>query len=80
MIDSEKGLKILSKLPKDRILTETDGPYIKIGRRPAEPSDVQLVLAAIARAWDTPVADIESQVQQNFLSIPGRTLQDVGFD
>ncbi len=73
MVDSQKGSEIISRLPKDRVLTETDGPYVKIGKRPAEPSDVQIVLTALAKLWGVTVEEAETQVQDNFVRACGGT-------
>jgi TatD DNase family protein len=66
MIGSQSGRDVISRLPKDRVLTETDGPYVRLGRRPAEPSDMRMVVAALASFWSVSVKDAEAQVCQNF--------------
>jgi TatD DNase family protein len=40
MIRSQSGQRLLREIPGDRILTETDGPFVKVGSGPARPSDV----------------------------------------
>lgn len=66
MVKSHKGMTILSKLPRDRVLTETDGPYVKVGRRPAEPSDVRSVLDYLADFWRMSHTDTEATIVENF--------------
>lgn len=66
MTRSQKGKSIISKLPKDRVLTETDGPYVKIGNRLAEPADVRGVVSFLADAWEVSEEDVELQVSENF--------------
>lgn len=73
MVGTKKGSEIVSRLPKDKVLTETDGPYIKIGKRPAEPSDVRIVLSALAASWSVSLDEAESQVRQNFIKACGNT-------
>ena len=41
MIRSDKGQRIIARIPRDRVLTETDGPYVKIGF--AQPNRVMLL-------------------------------------
>ena len=60
------GGGLLSKIPKDRMLTETDGPYVRVCGRPAEPRDVQCVLTHLARLWSMTEEEVESQVYVNF--------------
>src|SRR5207247_6184998 len=37
MVVSNNGRRILSVVPRDRVLTETDGPFVKVERRSAVP-------------------------------------------
>ena len=40
MVVKPSSRALLAALPLERILTETDGPFTSVGRRPARPSDV----------------------------------------
>jgi TatD DNase family protein len=66
MIRSTKGKGIIERLPKDRVLTETDGPFIKIQGRSAKPVDVNSVLAYLADVWCSSVEKVAMQVESNF--------------
>ena len=54
MIRTKSGVATVMRLPQDRVLTETDGPHIKIGNRPAEPTDVREILSFLSLAWGMP--------------------------
>ena len=41
MTRSDRGRSLVSDLPIDRILTETDGPFTQVDGRPSEPADVK---------------------------------------
>jgi len=45
MIASANGQKIISRLPKNRVLTETDGPFTKHQGRESTPDAVEHVEA-----------------------------------
>jgi len=49
MTVSDNGKRIIARLPKDRILLETDGPFVKIGDRQSTPLDVKETLFDILR-------------------------------
>ena len=66
MIISEKGKKIVARIPADRLLTETDGPYVKIGRVPAKPWDVTLVENYLSRIWAIQPEEARSRIWRNF--------------
>ena len=69
MIRSDKGQRILGRIPRDRVMTETDGPYVKLGSRPAEPRDVAEVIAFLARVWGLSVEDASARVLDNYRQI-----------
>jgi TatD DNase family protein len=66
MIRTQRWQKWASALPPERVLTETDGPYAKIGRTPAQPSDVASVVDWLGTSWSRSPADTEQIVQANF--------------
>jgi TatD DNase family protein len=43
MLKSKKGKEIISNIPMERILIETDGPYGKINNRHIVPKDLPLI-------------------------------------
>lgn len=48
MLLNERGLDLVRAIPTDRLLTETDGPFVKHGDRPVRPPDVWVTVEAIA--------------------------------
>ena len=50
MMRSERHRELVARLPLDRLLTETDGPFTKTGDRPAHPRDVSAVLLLLEKA------------------------------
>lgn len=69
MMRSEKGRRIVARVPPERILTETDGPYVKIGERPAQPGHVSLVENELARMWDVSPGEVRSRIWSNFRQV-----------
>jgi TatD DNase family protein len=49
MIWTERGRELIGILPRERILTETDGPFTRIEGRPSEPPDVVAAATALAK-------------------------------
>src|SRR5438132_405402 len=64
-----QGQKVIGRLPKSRMLVETDGPYVKIGDRPATPIDVDLVYQYLSVRWSQPIPQVVEQVYSNFLTL-----------
>jgi len=71
MIKSKNGQKIIERIPIDRILTESDGPYVTIKGKPAEPKDVRLVIEHLKSIWNKTFDEIDQIVQRNFRTIIG---------
>ncbi len=51
MLGSKAGTAIISVLPRDRVLTETDGPFLKVSGRAAVPGDVMSCFPRLAGLW-----------------------------
>jgi TatD DNase family protein len=77
MFVSEQGRKLIARIPRDRILTESDGPFVAVSGRPAEPADVVLVGRYLAAEWSVDERAVQAQIIANFKALRG-TLRDEG--
>ncbi len=66
MIRSKSGQQLIARMPRELVLTESDGPFVKHGNRPSEPKDVELVLHHLAQAWECSVDEASESVFANF--------------
>ena len=66
MLLGDRGRDLLITLPKNRILTETDGPFTQIGNRPVSPVDVRNTVKSIAVLSGMSNQQAALQIQQNF--------------
>lgn len=75
MLRTGKGRALAAAMPRDRILTETDGPFTRSGKRPLTPADVQLAAAELAKVWSITEAEAVTQIKRNLrellLRVPG---------
>jgi TatD DNase family protein len=65
MLRNDKHRTLLAYLPLDRVLTETDGPFVKIDGRDARPSDVSETIKAIAEARSMPAPEVSEVILLN---------------
>lgn len=65
MTRSAKGRSLIGRLPVDRVLCETDGPYCRTGSRAARPADVAVVARSLADAWSCSHDDAAVAVAAN---------------
>lgn len=70
-VTAKRAGEILNVLGPERVLTESDGPFIKVGNRDAEPWDVSYVLDKLAKFWGGSPVDARSQVYRNFAQLLG---------
>lgn len=73
MVMSSVGRDLVRLMPRDRLLTESDGPFVEVASRPATPCDMGFVEAAIAEVWgDCSAAAVRTTVQSNLRSLVSR--------
>jgi len=73
MLASEKGCGLAREMPRDRILTETDGPLGSSQGNPLMPWAVADALQRLAVIWAMPPKDAESLIAGNCRRLLGRT-------
>jgi TatD DNase family protein len=54
-------------MPRERVLTETDGPFQTMQGRPAMPGDVRQTILALADFWRCPEKETRQTVAKNFV-------------
>lgn len=69
MIRSKRSLEMIEYMPKDRILTESDGPFAQIGGKSVMPWDVQKVIPVLGNLWAMENKEAEEQIYYNFRKI-----------
>ena len=65
MLRSPTGRAIAKCVPMDRILTETDGPFTKIDKRPSRPADIEITLGNLAKARGIDIEAVRQTVAAN---------------
>lgn len=64
---SESFTRMLETLPRDRVLLETDCPYLGPDRtRPNEPATIRGTAEYAAELWRCPPAEVEARLAENF--------------
>lgn len=66
MSKSENGRRILAELPSSRIITETDGPFMKCCSKGAFGTHV---IAELSRIWNQSTYEVSSKLYENFRSL-----------
>jgi TatD DNase family protein len=66
MTSTVKWNDLIKHIPQTSILTETDGPFVKINRQPAMPSNVEIVLIWLAEKWGISLDEVAQRIDDNF--------------
>ncbi|MCG4274510.1 Qat anti-phage system TatD family nuclease QatD [Acetobacter senegalensis] len=65
MLAGAKGQALAKKIPRDRILTETDGPFIQINGQAAWPWDADRAAESLSKIWSQPIEATQNQLLSN---------------
>ena len=69
MLDKERHAAMVQTIPLDRILTETDGPFTRTGKRPSQPVDVAIVVEALSRLRGIQAAEMADVIRGNLRTL-----------
>ena len=69
MLRTIKGKNLIQMLPRSRVLSESDGPFARVGRNPTAPMDVASVIDYLASAWNVSHDCARSIVWRNSVSM-----------
>ena len=65
MLAGVKGRSLLARMPFDRVLPETDGPFATANGKPLKPWDAWAICSTVADVWQMPVDEVQAQMQSN---------------
>ena len=63
MFRSEKSINLIKLIYKERILTETDGPFVQISNNYIYPSDVNKTITQLTELWKFSINDSRIQLK-----------------
>ena len=66
MLRSQKGRTLTSRMPPQRVLTETDGPFGSVGGKPLEPGECANAITELTKLWDLDEAATGKRVVSSF--------------
>lgn len=73
MLNSKKGRDLVVKMPRERVLTESDGPFALVRGRRASPNDVALALPVLAEIWGESLREVEERIRMNLQALEANT-------
>ncbi|MEO2218736.1 Qat anti-phage system TatD family nuclease QatD [Chromobacterium vaccinii] len=65
MLRGQKGRELVSRMPRDRVLTESDGPFAQVDGRSIWPWEAGNAMAELDRIWNQSPSEVERQLLGN---------------
>ncbi len=75
MLATPAGRRLVSAMPIDRVLTETDAPFAQAAGKPLMPWDVVDAEAALAGLWSLTQEETRHRLRQNLLALAKRATE-----
>jgi TatD DNase family protein len=72
MMRSPTGLRVLAAVPPERILVESDGPYVKVSGRRVGPEDVSGVVSLLGERWGMTSAEAGLRIAETLETLQSR--------
>ena len=69
MLASDNGKKLALQMPKDRVLTESDGPFAQLNGKAISPWQVEGAVKGLAEMWSVSSAEAEKTIHDNLQRI-----------
>jgi TatD DNase family protein len=69
MLAGAKGRALVAAMPRDRVLLETDGPFVQLRRAALQPWDVGLACRSLSDVWSIDYAEVERIIRNNESSL-----------
>ena len=63
--NSAAGKALAKRLPKDKVVPESDGPFAQLDGRSVMPWDFEITVNLLSDAWNIPALDVRSQLISN---------------
>ncbi len=69
MLATQRGRQLFMNIPRDRIISETDGPFAMVNNKPLMPWNVDLVFSSISKLWNESNDLVKERISNNFLNL-----------
>ena len=69
MLAGNKGRQLALAMPKDRLLTESDGPFARVDGEVAQPGDARKAVEVLATLWSKPTHAVQRRLLDNLMRL-----------
>jgi TatD DNase family protein len=72
MLASDKGRALAARMPREHVLTESDGPFAQLNGEPVMPWHVENALAELGKIWSMPVKEVDRTIHRNMQNLQAK--------
>lgn len=65
MLRSKRGKNLVMRMPRERVLTESDGPFAQMEGRPIFPWEVEVAVTVLAELWEMNPSSAYKRLSEN---------------
>jgi TatD DNase family protein len=65
MLASKKGRALAARMPRERVLTESDGPFAQLDGHPVKPWHVENAIQALSEIWLMSPREVDQKIHEN---------------
>jgi TatD DNase family protein len=76
MLRSKTGRELASRMPRDRVLTESDGPFARLEDRPLFPWDAGMAIEVLAQLWKSDQDTVRAVLLYNLRTLTTQSFND----
>ena len=69
MIASKKGLSLAARMPREHVLTESDGPFAQLNGRAIMPWQVENAIQVLSQIWSLSPVEAEQNIHRNLQTL-----------
>jgi TatD DNase family protein len=69
MLASAKGRALAARMPRERVLTESDGPFAQLNGAPVMPWHVENAIHQLSRVWFLSPEEVQQNIQRNMQTL-----------
>lgn len=71
MLRGEKGRALVARMPRERVLTESDGPFAQLDDGSVFPWQMDLAIDELSKVWSLPREAVDQMLWANFRKLIG---------
>jgi TatD DNase family protein len=65
MLNHHRGRSLAARMPRERVLTESDGPFAQVNGETVMPWHVEKAIHELSRIWSLAPLEVEQTIQLN---------------